>query len=108
MKKIALVILLALTLGACEESGTTYTDYKPLALPTGDTLKFMVFYPSKGTSLWVGYNPNLNIQNLTYAQGKTNQSVVIVNGRKDADQSRVINGTIISENDSVIVVKKNK
>lgn len=107
MKKILLALILALTLLSCEDKGVTRQTL------TGDEsnlpaeLKGLkVYRVSCGEGDYVKVAV-LNHQAIstTYQSGKHQQSVILVN----KETERTINvESIISENDSIIVIKKSR
>lgn len=107
MKKILTILILSLTLLSCEDKGVTY---QPL---TGDETNLpaelkglKVYTVSTGYGNWVKVAV-LNNQAIstTYQSGKHSQSVILVN----KETTTTINvESIISENDSIIVIKKSK
>jgi hypothetical protein len=107
MKKILLALILALTLLSCEDKGVTRQTL------TGDEsnlpaeLKGLkVYRVSCGEGDYVKVAV-LNHQAIstTYQSGKHQQSVILVN----KETERTINvESIISENDSILVIKKSR
>jgi hypothetical protein len=107
MKKILLALILALTLLSCEDKGVTRQTL------TGDEsnlpaelkgLKVYTVSTGEGNYVKVAV---LNHQAIstTYQSGKHQQSVILVN----KETERTINvESIISENDSIIVIKKSR
>ena len=108
MKKILTILFcIALLTISCEDKGVTY---QPL---TGDETNLppelkglKVYTVSTGNGNWVKVAV-LNNQAIstTYKSGKHQQSVILVN----KETPRTINvESVISENDSIIVIKKSK
>jgi hypothetical protein len=107
MKKILTFLILLLTLTSCEDKGVTRQTL------TGDEsnlpaeLKGLKVYRvscGEGEYVKVAVLNNQAIST-TYQSGKHQQSVIIVN----KENPRTINvESIISENDSIIVIKKSK
>ena len=107
MKKILLALILALTLLSCEDKGVTRQTL------TGDEsnlpaelkgLKIYTVSTGSGNYVKVAVLNNQAIST-TYKSGKHQQSVILVN----KEGERTINvETIISENDSIIVIKKSR
>lgn len=111
MKKIFLTILILLGLTSCYDAGTIKTGtenqkYKSLIL-NDDTIDFFQFYPSDGQSVWVGIPLDKKNIYLGYKSGKTDENVILIN-KKYKNKTRIIEGSVISENVSVLVIKKNK
>lgn len=116
MKKILLIITGLFMVSAlcvfysCVDKGTIIThdpDGEFIPYINGkDTVDFFKFSPNGGELVWVGINRNNKDINLTYSVGKNTESIIILNGNKNS--SKVIKGDIISENDSVVVIKKRK
>jgi hypothetical protein len=106
MKKILSTLVLLFLLTSCEDKGVTYqklTGDEP-TLPA-ELKGLKVYSVSTGDDGFVKVTI-LNNQAIstTYQSGKHSQSVILVN--KDA---RTINvESIISENDSIVVIKKSK
>ena len=107
MKKILLALILLLTLTSCEDKGLTRQTL------TGDEsnlpaeLKGLKVYRvscGEGDYVKVAVLNNQAIST-TYKSGKHQQSVILVN----KETERTINvESIISENDSILVIKKSK
>jgi hypothetical protein len=105
IKIIILATALFLLFG-CEDPGVTSKRL------TGaeDNLPFelrglKVYSVSLGEGDWVKVAVlNGQPNSLTYAVGKTTETTIIVNQNNRSE--RVIHGSIISENDSIIVIKK--
>jgi hypothetical protein len=107
MKKILLALILLLTLTSCEDKGVTRQTL------TGDEsnlpaeLKGLkVYRVSCGEGDYVKVAViNHQAISTTYKSGKHQQSVILVN----KETERTINiESIISENDSIIVIKKSR
>jgi len=107
MKKILTLLILLLTLTSCEDKGITRQTL------TGDEsnlpqelkgLKIYTVSTGEGNYVKVAILNNQAIST-TYQSGKHQQSVILVN----KETERTINvETIISENDSILVIKKSK
>jgi len=107
MKKILIVLILALTLTSCEDKGLTRQTL------TGDEstlpaelkgLKVYTVSTGEGNYVKVAVLNNQSIST-TYKSGKYSQSVILVN----KETERTINvESIISENDSILVIKKSR
>jgi hypothetical protein len=107
MKKILLALILLLTLTSCEDKGITRQTL------TGDEsnlpaelkgLKIYTVSTGSGNYVKVAVINNQAIST-TYQSGKHQQSVILVN----KETERTINvESIISENDSILVIKKSK
>jgi hypothetical protein len=107
MKKILLALILLLTLTSCEDKGLTRQTL------TGDEstlpaelkgLKVYTVSTGEGNYVKVAVLNNQAIST-TYQSGKHQQSVILVN----KETERTINvESIISENDSIIVIKKSR
>ena len=113
MKKIIGIIVLLFLFVSCEEQGTLResqaTQNKPCVIGK-DTVDLYIYWPNNMTNIWIAKvrNSNTPIVSLTYQEGKTQETVIIVNKDEDVKNNRYIKGDIISENDSVIVIKKKK
>jgi hypothetical protein len=98
---------------SCEEQGTLResqaTKNEPCIIGK-DTIDLYLYWPSNLTNIWIAKvrNSNPPVVSLTYQEGKTQNTVIIVNKDNDVKNNRFIKGDIISENDSVIVIKKKK
>jgi hypothetical protein len=107
MKKILTFLILLLTLTSCEDKGVTRQTL------TGDEsnlpaelkgLKIYTVSTGSGNYVKVAVINNQAIST-TYQSGKHQQSVILVN----KETERTINvESIISENDSILVIKKSK
>jgi len=113
MKKIIGIIVVLFLFTSCEKQGTLTeskaTQNKPCVI-NGDTVDLYVYWPDPMSSIWIAKvrNSNKPVLSLTYSEGKTHETVIIVNKDEDVKNNRYIKGDIISENDSVIVIKKKK
>ena len=107
MKKILSILILLLTLTSCEDKGITqqWLSGDESTLPA--ELKGLKVYRvscGEGEYVRVGILNN-QVISTTYTSGKTHQSIIIVN----KETTRTINvESIISENDSIVVIKKYK
>ena len=103
--KILIIVLSLFVLLGCDEPGVTskeltgYEEELPLELRG-----LKVYTVSTGDMGYVKVAILSNqINSLTYSVGKSTQTTIIVN---NGGFDRVIKGTIISETDSIIVIKK--
>jgi hypothetical protein len=107
MKKILLALILLLTLTSCEDKGLTRQTLTGNESNLPAELKGLKIYTvSTGSGNYVKVAV-LNHQAIstTYQSGKHQQSVILVN----KETERTINvESIISENDSIIVIKKSR
>jgi hypothetical protein len=105
MKRLTLLFLLASAFVSCQDAGTaeirldgTNNDLLP---PELKGLKiYRVHY--EGGSLHVGVTPNGETISTEYRSGKTQKSAILVSTNVG---KREIAGEIISESDSIIVIK---
>lgn len=107
MKKIFLLFALILVFTSCEDAGVTHLRLNGDVNNLPPELKDLKVYSvSLGGGDWVKVGIiNNNVNSMTYAVGKTIESVIIINNGSTA--KRVINAKqIISENDSIIVIRK--
>ena len=114
MKKVFFILAVLFLVSSCRDAGTTLKgfsgdgrDFKYLVM-NGDTIDFVYYFPSSNSGLWVAKsrsNPN-STMSLSYSEGKTHTSVIIVETGKKKEDIRKINGDILSETDSIIVIKK--
>lgn len=107
MKKILSILILLFLLTSCEDKGVTsqkLTGDEP-TLPTElKGLKVYTVSTGDGSYVKVGILNNQAIST-TYKSGKHSQSVILV----DKETTTTINvESIISENDSIVVIKKSK
>jgi hypothetical protein len=107
MKKILLALILALTLLSCEDKGVTSQKLTgdESTLPTElKGLKVYTVSTGDGSYVKVGILNNQAIST-TYQSGKHSQSIILLNN----ETKTTINvESIISENDSIIVIKKSR
>lgn len=108
MKKIFLIIMIVFAFSSCEDAGVSHlrltngNENLPAALKN-----LKVYSVSLGGGDWVKValidgQPN----STTYVKGKAIETVIIINNN-DNKSVRMINAKqIISENDSIIVIKK--
>lgn len=105
MKKILTILILLLTLTSCEDKGVTRQRLMGNESNLPEEIKGLKVYSvSCGNGEWVKVGV-LNNQAIstTYKSGKSTQSVILVN----KEVVKTINvESIISENDSIIVIKK--
>jgi hypothetical protein len=107
MKKILTFLILLLTLTSCEDKGVTRQTLTGDESNLPQELKGLKVYRvscGEGEYVKVVVLNNQAIST-TYQSGKHQQSVILVN----KETPRTINvESIISENDSIIVIKKSK
>jgi hypothetical protein len=107
MKKILLALILLLTLTSCEDKGLTRQTLTGDESTLPAELKGLKVYRvscGEGDYVKVAVLNNQAIST-TYKSGKHQQSVILVN----KETERTINvESIISENDSILVIKKSK
>jgi hypothetical protein len=107
MKKILSILILLFLLTSCEDKGVTkqWLSGDESTLPA--ELKGLKVYRvscGEGEYVRVGILNN-QVISTTYPSGKTQESIILVN----KEVARTINvESIISENDSIIVIKKSK
>lgn len=104
MKKLILLLFIIGTITSCTDPGTLekFSAEKPNLAPCvidGDTVALYQYYPYTGSPIWIAKLKQTTT--LTYRVGKHNQSVVFV----DKNQ-QYINGDVLLENDSIIIIKK--
>lgn len=108
----SLILLISGLLTSCTDAGTTEkfkgvgsdtVKYKPPVIH-GDTLELFQYYYCDGSPIWIAWSRNHSTTSLTYRVGKHDESVIIVNG----DEFRRIKGSVIMENDSLVLLKKSK
>jgi hypothetical protein len=107
MKKILLALILLLTLTSCEDKGVTRQTLTGDESNLPQELKGLkVYRVSCGEGDYVKVAViNHQAISTTYQNGKHPQSVILVN----KETERTINvESIISENDSIIVIKKSR
>jgi len=104
MKKILLVLFL-LTFVACENAGVTSQRLSGSEQPLPDELKGLKVYDvSIGGGDYVKVAVLNNINSTTYKSGKKHKSIITVYGNSTQEFQKE---DIISENDSIIVLRKN-
>ena len=107
MKKILIILTITSLsiLSSCNERGTTHerlTGHENSLPPELKGLKIYSVYAGYGDYVKVGVMNNKVIGN-TYSHGKSEESIILVN----QEITRTIEiETIISENDSILVIKK--
>jgi hypothetical protein len=107
MKKILITLILLITLTSCEDKGITqqWLNGDESTLP--QELKGLKVYRvscGEGEYVRVGIL-NDQVISTTYQTGKVQESIILVN----KETTRTINvESIISENDSIVVIKKSK
>lgn len=109
MKRILtlLTLLLTLTLTSCQDAGVTSQVLNGDEPVLPEELKGLKIYSvSCGEGVFVKVAVlNNQAVSTTYKSGKSQQSVVLINNKTE----RTINvESIISENDSIVVIKKSK
>ena len=107
MKKILTILILLFTFTSCEEKGVTSQRLTGDESTLPAELKGLkVYRVSCGGGEWVRVGIlNNQVISTTYQVGKTQQSIILVN----KETARTINvESIISENDSIVVIKKSK
>lgn len=105
MKKILTILILLLTLTSCEDKGVTHQRLIGNESNLPEEIKGLKVYSvSCGAGEWVKVGVlNKQAISTTYTSGKSTQSVILVN----KEVVKTINvESIISENDSIIVIKK--
>lgn len=107
MKKILTCLILLLTLTSCEDKGVTqqWLTGDETNLPAElKGLKIYTVSCGSGNYVKVAVLNNQPIST-TYQSGKHQQSTILINSKPE----RTINvESIISENDSIVVIKKSK
>jgi len=107
MKKILTFLILLLTLTSCEDKGVTRQTLTGDETNLPQELKGLKVYRvscGEGEYVKVAVLNNQAVST-TYQDGKIQQSVILVN----KETARTINvESIISENDSILVIKKSK
>jgi hypothetical protein len=106
---VAAFFALSLSLTSCEDAGTTEkfkgyddtTKFKPCVI-NGDTLDLYKYYYCEGSYIWVASSKHYSTTNLTYHVGKHDESVILLNG----DPFRRIQGNVVMENDSLVLIRK--
>jgi hypothetical protein len=103
MKKYLYLFLLMFIMISCYDAGTKREGFSYCVMGN-DTIDFVYFYPRNSTGVWVGKSRNTSNRtvSLTYSQGKVQESVIYLEKNKAN-----ISGTVILENDSIIIIKKN-
>lgn len=114
MKKFLVLFLLEF-LVSCDPAGTVKTGFDDkefhYCVVGKDTMDLFFVYPSKGSGIYVAkFRNNTTPTALEYPVGKTHETVIILDHANDwlVKKQTVINGRVISENDSIVVIKKNK
>ena len=107
MKKILTALILLLTLTSCEDKGITqqWLSGDESTLPA-ELKGLKVYRVSCGDGEYVRVGIlNKQVISTTYPDGKVQESIILVN----KEVARTINvESIISENDSIVVIKKSK
>ena len=107
MKKILTALILLLTLTSCEDKGVTkqwLSGDESTLPPELKGLKVYRVSCGEGEYVRVGILNN-QVISTTYPDGKVQESIILVN----KEVTRTINvESIISENDSIVVIKKSK
>ena len=107
MKKILITLILLITLTSCEDKGITQQWLTGDESTLPQELKGLKVYRvscGEGEYVRVGIL-NDQVISTTYQTGKVQESIILVN----KETTRTINvESIISENDSIVVIKKSK
>lgn len=99
---------------SCTDAGTTQKyvgDDKNVIAPCvidGDTINLYQYYYADASSIWIAKIKNKNNLSLSYQVGEYSESVIIIDESENKSYIKQIYGSIISENDSVIVIKRSK
>lgn len=107
MKKIIIFTLLSLTLTSCHDEGETSLSLDGNKHELPEELKGLKVYwvaTGKASGVQVAVLNN-QVNSLTYAEGKTQETVIMVN--KSTNKIYEIS-EVLMENDSIMVVKKIK
>ena len=107
MKKFLTLLILLLSLNSCQDAGVTNQRLTGDESTLPQELKGLKVYT---VSIGDGHYVRVAVMNnqpvsTTYQSGKIQQSVILVN--KETERSINVE-SIISENDSIIVIKKSK
>ena len=107
MKKILSILILLITLTSCDDKGVTQQKLTGDESTLPAELKGLKVYR---VSCGVGDYVKVAVLNnqaisTTYRSGKTTQSVILIN--KETPRTIMVE-SIISENDSIVVIKKSK
>jgi hypothetical protein len=101
--KIVIITTVLFFMSGCEDPGVTvkrlngFEDNLPFELRG-----LKVYSVSLGEGNWVKVAIiDDKVNSLTYSVGKVQETTIVIN-----NGNRIVNGTIISENDSIIVIKK--
>lgn len=109
MKKLIGILIVFVLMVSCEPQGTLKESYsthnKPMVIGK-DTVDLYLYWPDKFSAIWVAKVRNQPVISLTYSEGKTHETVVMIDNCKGNNLNRIIKGYILSENDSIVVVKK--
>ena len=105
MKKLILLLFIIGTITACTDPGTlqNFSAEKPNLAPCvidGDTVALYLYYPYEGSAIWIAKLKQTTT--LTYRVGKHDESVVFV------DKIHYINGDVLLENDSIVIITKTR
>lgn len=105
----SLCLIVSFIIQSCEPQGTLQesqaTQTKPIVLGK-DTVDLYLYWPDKFQGIWIAKVRNQPTISLTYSQGKTHETVIILdNGNKP---NRIVKGYILSEKDSILVIVKKK
>ena len=109
MKKTLILLsllLITIVISSCK-SGDTYQTLKGNELGLPDELKGLKVYSVRtegGGLVRVGLLNN-TVNSLTYTEGKTTSTTIIINKDNYCERT-IIAKEILSENDSIIVIKK--
>ena len=115
MKKFLVFFVLLVLVISCEEPGTVKRGYDDdpfhYCVIDKDTLDFYSVWPSKSNSIMVAkFRNQTSPTTLEYRVGKRTETVIVLDHANDwlVKKQRIVNGSVISENDSIVVIKKNK
>jgi hypothetical protein len=105
--KIIIITAILFLLFGCADPGVTskdltgYEEELPFELRG---LKVYTVSTGEGSYVKVALFPEREVNSTTYSVGKSTQTTIIINSNTRSE--RIVYGTIISENDSIIVIKK--
>jgi hypothetical protein len=105
--KVLILTAILFAISGCGPDGTTYYDLNGSENALPDELKGLKVYSVKVGALDYVKVAILNgeVNSATYSEGKTTETTIIVNGGK-RNERIIYASQIISENDSIIVLKK--
>lgn len=112
MKKLIFITMILLGLTSCYDQGTVLTGtedqtFKPFAMK-GDTIDFYQYFPANNIPLWVGIHRKHKDVILQFREGKQDKSVILLDKNSKKTKTRIIEGSVMLENDSVVIIKKIK